>query len=153
MKQLDNYIIEKLKISSSSKINKDDVNFPHITDNELVNKLIYLFQIDHDEKECISAITKWVNKNNVKDIIPVAYPSSITDYSKKLNFPEEVLKLYTKQNSPERCEECEELFDSTYTVFEFNKPFGNGDFTIYGSKKIIGMHNHKINEILYCLVK
>ena len=63
MKQLNNFIIEKLKISSKSKIN----NYDSYYFTEIICEFLYQ-DIEDAEKNEYDIINNWVNQNNIKNL-------------------------------------------------------------------------------------
>ena len=80
MKNLNNFIFEKLKVNSKTKINNKSTNYKNINSgNEIVDKIQYYFNIDPNEnyidsdikiirKELIECIEEWVKKYKVENI-------------------------------------------------------------------------------------
>ncbi len=73
MKQLNNFIQEKLKINSKTQINNTEEICKYIYNN--------LWGITDENKEMYSAIEKWVKDNDVNEVIPIVHQESLNDIS------------------------------------------------------------------------
>ena len=57
MKDITQFLLEKLKINKNSKIKKGDI--PELTDNPVVNKILSGWGLGTDEPDALEAIEKW----------------------------------------------------------------------------------------------
>ena len=147
MKDLNNFIQEKLKITSKTKINsrskQELLNVPNIVGNYITDKILYLwgFKKDSEDIEEIGkVIKKWVFDNNVGDVRPAADPETLNDYNGII--PKEILDLY--DNGLSMNEECQYRLNAAKEIYSFDK------FTqIYAATDIIAIIGS--SGTLYCL--
>ena len=145
MKELKEFIIEKLQINSKSKIKVVDriKEVPNITDNYVVNKLLYVWGIANEEcsTKFLRILTKWVTKNHVIDVQPAADQETLN--SIKEYMPDEITKLY--DSSSETNEICQDKLTKAKCLWTFDE-YG---LDIYASEEIIAFIGHE--GTLYCL--
>ena len=109
MRKLNNFILEKLKINSKSKVN-----------NTLLDRIISLLGIPSEiQEDVIDNINDWINgklshnKKIIEGVIPIAYPS-IIDKMEKKGIKKEITDEYKRNNSIENCKTCEDEYVYTY---------------------------------------
>jgi len=125
MKNLNNFITEKLKVNSKTKINKND----NIESKEIIDQMIYYFNIDplktKDEREgrnyenAVLKITEWVEFYKIKDIKFAADLETINDFIKYVNdkkHQNDIKKEYDTSYSLN--EKCQELLEGSVTLFQ-----------------------------------
>ena len=118
MKRLINFINEKLKINSKSKINI----------NHLFDRIISLLNIPEERlNDSIKKnINNWINgnlphnKKAIHDVIPIAYPT-IIEILEKQGVKKEIIDEYKTNNSLENCEMCEDESSNSYHLYTDNK--------------------------------
>ena len=111
MKDITQFLLEKLKINKNSKIKKG--NIPELTDNPVVNKILYGWGLGTDEPEALEAIEKWVDDNNVDEIRLAADLETLNE----TDMPDIIKKLY--DSSATLNEECQYRLDSCKTIYDF----------------------------------
>ena len=117
MKQLNNFINEKLKINSKSKIN---INY-------LFDRIISLLNIPEERlNDSIKKnINNWIdgkllhNKKAIHDVIPIAYPT-IIEILEKQGVKKEIIDEYKTHNCVENCEMCEDESYNSYYLYSNN---------------------------------
>ena len=123
MKNLNNFIIEKLKVNSKTNISKiDDVD----DQNELVGDFIYYFNLDplkakdemegKDYEKVIFKIAEWIEFYKVKDIKFACDLETLNDfirYVKDKKQKDDILKKYDTSGTLN--EKCQELLDDSVT--------------------------------------
>ena len=131
MKQLDNFIHEKLKISETSfMLEKLKITSNTKINNDLLNRIISLLPITEIfPKTSLDKVTKeinnWINgnlphnKKRIDNVIPIAYPTDI-DKFKKQGGSKEAIEEYSYNNSIENCEMCEDENKHTYPLYSSN---------------------------------
>lgn len=125
MKKLNNFIFEKLKVNSKTKINKND----QIESKEIIDIITYYFNIDpfkaKDEKEkndydkAISKITEWIEFYKIKDIKFACDLETINNfvrYVKDKKHKEDVLKEYDTRGTLNK--KCQELLKNSVTLYQ-----------------------------------
>ena len=117
MKQLINFINEKLKINSKSKVN---INY-------LFDRIISLLNIPEERlNDSIKKnINNWINgnllhnKKPIHDVIPIAYPT-IIEILEKQGVKKEITDEYKTHNCVENCEMCEDESYNSYHLYSDN---------------------------------
>lgn len=113
MKQLTQYIQEKLHISQYKK------------NNNLLNRIIDLFTLPKDireNKDLIKNINDWIdgklkhNKKPIDEVIPIAYPVVI-DIMKDDGVKKEITSEFERSNSVDKCELCYSEYENTYELW------------------------------------
>ena len=101
MKSINNFIIEKLKINSNTKIN-----------NELVEDIFYKYWgfVD-EEKEIINVISQWVNDNNIEDVKPIADKETLAELD---GIVDDSVKFDSDETLVEKCQKYLEKSKSLY---------------------------------------
>ena len=113
MKDITQFLLEKLKINKNSKIKKGDI--PELTDNPVVNKILYGWGLGTDEPDALEAIEKWVNDNNIDEIRLAADLETLNE----TDMPDIIKKLYDSSDTLN--EECQYRLDSCKTIYKFGK--------------------------------
>lgn len=111
MKDITQFLLEKLKINKNSKIKKGDI--PELTDNPIVNKILYGWGLGTDEPEALEAIEKWVDDNNIDEIRLAADLETLNE----TDMPDIIKKLYDSSDTLN--EECQYRLDSCKTIYDF----------------------------------
>ena len=126
MKNLNNFIIEKLKVNSKTNISKiDDID----DQNGLVGDFIYYFNLDplkaKDEREgkdyetAIFKITEWIEFYKVKDVKFACDLETLNDfirYVKDKKQKDDILKEYDTGGTLN--EKCQELLEDSVTLYQ-----------------------------------
>ena len=158
MKKLNNFIFEKLKVNSKTKINKND----QIESKEIIDIITYYFNIDpfkiEDEKEkndyekAISKITEWIEFYKVKDIKFACDLETINNfvrYVKDEKRKKDILKEYDTRGTLN--EKCQELLEDSVTLYQhYSTHFGlkyNNDKMICISYKYGTIYGLNIDKI------
>ena len=140
MKNLNNYIQEKLKITSNTKIN-----------NTLLDRIISLFAIPeaYQNNKLFNGIYNWTigklphNKKIIDEVIPIAYPVIIEEMEKQ-GIKKEITDEYKTHNCIENCEMCEDEQFNSYNLYSEDK------YEIRYNESILIYIDNKIpNYILY----
>ena len=118
MKSLKIYINEKLKINSKSKVNTKDNSIPELTDNYVVNKILYVWGLGTEEYDAIEAIQSWVDKNKIDDVKPAADLETLND-AKDYGMTKEIRDLY--DDSYKMNEECQWRLGSAKVIYTFEE--------------------------------
>ena len=135
MKDLNNFIIEKLKINSNTKIN-----------DELVEDIFYKYLGFADEnKEIINVISKWVKDNDVNEVIPIADQESLNDASEFMD--DYIIKQY--KSNMKSVEDCEHELEKAENIYHYSARGENIDIMATNNMiAIIGWYG-----TLYCVKK
>ena len=135
MKSINNFIIEKLKINSNTKIN-----------NELVEDIFYKYLGFADEnKEIINVISKWVKDNDVNEVIPIADQESLNDASEFMD--DYIIKQY--KSDMKSVEGCEHELEKAENIYHYSARGENIDIMATNNMiAIIGWYG-----TLYCVKK
>jgi len=125
MKKLNNFIFEKLKVNSKTKINKND----QIESKEIIDIITYYFNIDpfkakdenekNDYEKAISKITEWIEFYKIKDIKFACDLETINNfvrYVKDKKHKEDILKEYDTRGTLN--EKCQELLEDSVTLYQ-----------------------------------
>ena len=113
MKQLQDYIQEKLHISQYKK------------ENKLFNRIIDLFTLPKDireNKNLIQSINDWIdgklehNKKPIDEVVPIAYPIVI-DIMKDDGVKKEITSEFERSNSVDKCDLCYYEYEKTYILW------------------------------------
>ena len=140
MENLNNYIQEKLKITSNTKIN-----------NTLLDRIISLFAIPeaYQNNKLFNGIYNWTigklphNKKIIDEVIPIAYPVIIEEMEKQ-GIKKEITDEYKTHNCIENCEMCEDEQFNSYNLYSEDK------YEIRYNESILIYIDNKIpNYILY----
>jgi len=135
MKTLNNFIIEKLKINSKTKLS-DNVK-------ELADEIFYvLWGFTDEDPEIYEVISTWIKDNNIKEVTPVADFDALKDAAEFLD--DSTVKEYNTKN--ENVEECVDLLSKSKKLYHKNEVGINLD--IYGCDKIICVSGYY--GTLYC---
>ena len=120
MKELNLYILEKLKIDKTSKVSSDKKGYYGIHDNKAVDKILYLSNIKDTDATIERVVESWVKKYDVLDVEGYSYDKAMNalnlpnDIRGKLNrMNEEPLLDYFKNN-------CNLLYDTNKIVIKAN---------------------------------
>ena len=147
MKQLNNYIQEKLKIKADTKIKKgkelDLLNVPNVVDNYVADKILYVWGFkkgSYGTKKVGEAIKKWVLDNNIEDVQPAADPETLNEFVP--DAPKEIIELY--DDSLKLNEECQYRLASAKEIYVLDK-FNQ----VYASSNIIALISY--TGTLYCI--
>ena len=151
MKDLNNFIQEKLKVNSKTKINKtnlDLLNVPNISGNYVADKILYVWGFQKDlkykgldyTKEAGKLIKKWVLDNNIDDVRPAADPETLAESEDFM--PKEIIELY--DDSLTLNEECQYRLNSAKEILNIDK-FNQ----IYAAPDVIAFISP--TGTLYCL--
>ena len=73
MKELNLYILEKLKIDKTSKVSGDKKGYYGIHDNKAVDKILYLSNIKDTDATIERAVESWVKEYDVLDVEGYSY--------------------------------------------------------------------------------
>lgn len=139
MKNINQYITEKLKIDSNIKDNSG-----------IVSEILTYWGIDEDDKDIFDVIQKWVNKNNVNEVYPVISDTSFEDAKEFLS--NEVLKQYSKDEKDiDKCYDILEQMTQLNEYHLYNHHDRGEVFDIYGNSEMICITGWY--GALYCLKK
>jgi len=121
MKQLDLYIIERLKLNKDSNFDKSD-----LTDEILTITLL------EDNKDVKNVIEHWINDNYVNDIkVYMLYTTNTNEHLKKI-----INKINTKIGT-RRADDFVELMNRSFpkdpSTWEKFCQYGNEDISVYQS--------------------
>ena len=132
MKQLNNYILEKLKVNSKTQIS-----------NEITEQIFYKYWGFTDEdKEILDIISTWVKNNGINDIIPIADSDAIADAD---FLDDSVIKEYNTDYK--NVEECLTLLRNSERVY--HKKERGEELDIYSSNELICIVGYY--GTLYCV--
>ena len=144
MKQLTQYIQEKLHISQYKK------------ENKLFNRIIDLFTLPKDireNKNLIQSINDWIdgklehNKKSIDEVVPIAYPIVI-DIMKDDGVKKEITSEFERSNSVDKCELCDYEYEKTYVLWY------NDRYEIrYNERILIFTDEGTANYIIYLVRK
>lgn len=113
MKDITQFLLEKLKINKNSKIKKGDI--PELTDNPVINKILYGWGLGTDEPDALEAIEKWVDDNNIDEIRLAADLETLNE----TDMPDIIRKLY--DSSATLNEECQYRLNAAKEIYSFGK--------------------------------
>lgn len=119
MKSINNFIIEKLKINSNTKIT-----------NELVEDIFYKYWgFADEEKEIINVISQWIKDNNIEDVKPIADKETLAEL-------DGIVDDSVKFDSNEKLvEKCQKYLENSTTLYISHKRGENID--IMGCEEMI----------------
>ena len=86
MKELNLYILEKLKIDKTSKVSGDKKGYYGIHDNKAVDKILYLSNIKDTDATIERAVESWVKEYDVLDVEGYSYDKAMN----ALNLPSDI---------------------------------------------------------------
>ena len=105
MKSINNFIIEKLKINSNTKIT-----------NELVEDIFYKYWgFADEEKEIINVISQWIKDNNIEDVKPIADKETLSELD---GIVDDSVKFDSNEKLVEKCQKYLENSTPLYTSHE-----------------------------------
>ena len=105
MKSINNFIIEKLKINSNTKIT-----------NELVEDIFYKYWgFADEEKEIINVISQWIKDNNIEDVKPIADKETLSELD---GIVDDSVKFYSNKKLVEKCQKYLENSTPLYISHE-----------------------------------
>ena len=111
MENLNNYIQEKLKINSKTKV------------NTLLDRVISLLVIPESiQNKVTDKINDWINgnlphnKKKIEGVVPIAYPITIEILIDN-GVNKEITDEYAKNNPLENCEMCEDEYNNSYLLY------------------------------------
>jgi len=111
MKELNSYILEKLKIDKTSKVSGDKKGHYGIHDNKAVDKILYLSTIKDTNAIIERTVEDWVEEYNVLDVEGYSYDKAMN----ALNLPDEIRsKLNPMNEEPllDYYKKCNLLYDN-----------------------------------------
>ena len=137
MKNLNNFIQEKLKINSKTQINNTEEICKYIYNN--------LWGITDENKEMYSAIEKWVKDNDVNEVIPIVHPESLNDISEFID--DDIIKQY--KSDMKSVEDCEQELEKAENIYHYSGRGENIDIMCTDNMiAILGWYG-----TLYCVKK
>lgn len=137
MKNLNNFIQEKLKINSKTRINNTEEICKYIYNN--------LWGITDEDKEMYSAIEKWVKDNDVNEVIPIVHPESLNDVSEFID--DDIIKQY--KSDMKSVEDCEQELEKAENIYHHSGRGENIDIMCTDNMiAILGWYG-----TLYCVKK
>jgi len=137
MKDLNNFIQEKLKINSKTQINNTEEICKYIYNN--------LWGITDEDKEMYSAIEKWVKDNDVNEVFPIANQESLNDASEFID--DDIIKQY--KSDMKSVEDCESELEKAENIYHHSERGENIDIMCTDNMiAILGWYG-----TLYCVKK
>ena len=119
MKSINNFIIEKLKINSNTKII-----------NELVEDIFYKYWgFADEEKEIINVISQWIKDNNIEDVKPIADKETLAELD---GIVDDSVKFDSNETLVEKCQKYLENSTPLYISHERGE-----NIDIMGCEKMI----------------
>ncbi len=116
MKELNLYILEKLKIDKTSKVSGDKKGHYGIHDNKAVDKILYLSTIKDTNAIIERAVEEWVEEYNVLDVEGYSYDKAMN----ALNLPSEIRGKLNPMNEEPLLDyyknKCNLLYDNNKIV-------------------------------------
>lgn len=116
MKELNSYILEKLKIDKTSKVSGDKKGHYGIHDNKAVDKILYLSTIKDTNAIIERTVEDWVEEYNVLDVEGYSYDKAMN----ALNLPSEIRDKLNLMNEEPLLDyyknKCNLLYDNNKIV-------------------------------------
>ena len=125
MKNLNKFVLEKLKVNSKTKINKND----NIESKEIIDRMIYYFNIDpkdttdkeekKDYESLKNKITEWVEFYKITGIKFACDIETFNDFIQYVNdkkHQNDIKKEYDTSYSLN--EKCQELLENAVTLYQ-----------------------------------
>ena len=135
MKSLKTIILEKLTITSNSKIKSVNIS----------NQILKYWGLDPEDKDINDVIDQWVEDNNVNEVIPMAHPETLNDASEFIDG--NIIKQY--KLDMKSIEDCEYELENAENIYHHNERGENIDIMCTDNMiAILGWYG-----TLYCVKK
>lgn len=135
MKSLKTIILEKLTITSNSKIKSVNIS----------NQILKYWGLDPEDKDINDIIDQWAEDNDVNEVIPIAHPETLNDASELI--PDNIIKQY--KSDMKSIEDCEHELDKAKNIYHYGERGENIDIMCTDNMiAILGWYG-----TLYCVKK